>query len=202
MNTNNDQTGSATISLLVLGVVVIVGGFLLVGSQSQTIESPPAAQNTDLEDTAFNNEPLPPADQGAEESEEIPEEAMIEAEAIVAVDAETEPAPVSVTPLAAGTYTDYSPNKVSAAADGPTVIFFHAAWCPTCRALENDIEANLSNIPPGVTILKADFDSETELKKKYGVVRQHTLVQIDANGNLIKTLTGPSNRLEQVVDQL
>lgn len=91
----------------------------------------------------------------------------------------------------AGTYEAYSAEKVAmAAAKGPVVLFFHAAWCPTCRSLNNDIEANMANIPAGTTILKVDYDTETELKKKYGVTYQHTMVQIDADGSLIKKWSG------------
>ena len=77
-----------------------------------------------------------------------------------------------------------------------------APWCPSCRGLEADIEANLSAIPDGLSLQKVDYDSATELKKKYGVVRQHTLVQVDAAGNMIKTLTGVSSTLSQIVSQL
>lgn len=102
----------------------------------------------------------------------------------------------------AGTFTDYSPDKLALAEDGTLVLFFRADWCPTCRGLENNINANLSAIPANTHILKLDYDTETELKKKYGVIRQHTLIQVDANGNEIKTLTGLTNTLDQVLNQL
>jgi hypothetical protein len=34
--------------------------------------------------------------------------------------------------------------------------------------------------------LKTDYDSNIDLRKKYGVTSQHTFVQIDSSGNLIK----------------
>lgn len=105
---------------------------------------------------------------------------------------------------AAGEYTTFTSltDAQAAAAAGDTLLFFHASWCPSCRALEADIKASLGDIPAGVTIIEVDYDSATELRSKYGVVRQHTLVQIDADGNKVKTLTGLSNTLEQVVAQL
>ncbi len=102
----------------------------------------------------------------------------------------------------AGTFTTYSADKLAMAATGDVVLFFHAAWCPSCRALESDINANITEIPENIHILKVDYDSETELKKKYGVVRQHTLVQVDENGTEIQTLTGLTNTLNQVVAQV
>lgn len=105
-------------------------------------------------------------------------------------------------PLAAGVYTEYSKDKVASAADGTTLVFFHASWCPSCNTLDKDLVANEANIPADVTILKADFDSQTELKKQYGVTKQHTLVEVDADGNKIRTLTGLTNSLDQVLKQL
>lgn len=99
----------------------------------------------------------------------------------------------------AGTFTDYSADKLALAADGDVVLFFHASWCPSCRALEGDIQANLSAIPADTHLLKVDYDSATDLRQKYGVTRQHTLVVVDAAGNKIKTITSPTNTLAQVV---
>ena len=98
---------------------------------------------------------------------------------------------------AQGTFEDYSPEKV--AQEGDVVLFFHASWCPTCRALEGDIEKN--EIPEGITILKVDFDTSTELRQKYGVTTQHTLVQVDAEGNLIQKWSG-GNRLSTIINRL
>ena len=84
-----------------------------------------------------------------------------------------------------GSYEAYSPDKLVLASSGDVVLFFHAPWCPICAALEKDINAHISTIPAGLTILKVDYDTATELKKKYGVTVQHTFVQIRADGSLI-----------------
>jgi len=90
-----------------------------------------------------------------------------------------------------GSYEAYSPEKIAlASAKGNVVLNFSAAWCPTCRALEANINANLASIPSNLTILKVDYDNSTDLKKKYGVTYQHTLVQVDKDGNLIKKWMG------------
>lgn len=89
-----------------------------------------------------------------------------------------------------GTYQAYSPEKLALAKTGKVVIFFKAGWCHTCQALGNDIEAHLSDIPGNVNILIADYDTSTELKRKYGITYQHSFVQVDANGGIIKKWSG------------
>lgn len=75
----------------------------------------------------------------------------------------------------------------------PFAIFFHAPWCPVCKGLEKDINAELSQFPKGVNILKADFDTETELRFKYDIGSQSTFVIVDGKGEYVKTLVAPSN---------
>lgn len=104
--------------------------------------------------------------------------------------------------LSAGSYEAYDASKLAMAANGDVILFFHAPWCPSCRGLDADIEKNLSNIPAGTHILKVDYDLATDLKKKYGVVRQHTLVQVNEAGEKINTLTGLTNTLDQILGQL
>ena len=89
-----------------------------------------------------------------------------------------------------GSYEAYAPEKLARADAGDVVLFFHASWCPSCRGLSADIEKNMSSIPADVSILKVDYDTETELKKKYGVTYQHTLVQVSSDGTLIKKWSG------------
>lgn len=93
-------------------------------------------------------------------------------------------------PVQKGSYQIYRPELLSLASSGKVVLFFHAAWCPTCRGLNKDIEANLDNIPAGVHILKVDYDTYTDLKRQYGVTYQHTMVQVDANGNQLAKWSG------------
>lgn len=100
-----------------------------------------------------------------------------------------------------GTYEDYSPEKIAFASEGKVVLFFHAPWCPTCKALDGDINAELSQIPSNTKILKVDYESSTELKKKYGVTYQHTLVQVDAQGNMITKWSG-GNTLESLLEKI
>ena len=97
----------------------------------------------------------------------------------------------------AWTYTDYGADLVGKTED--TVLFFHANWCPSCRAADKGILEG--TIPENLSILKVDFDNSSDLKKKYGVVSQHTFVQIDADGNEIKKWLG-GNGVDDVVGKL
>lgn len=56
--------------------------------------------------------------------------------------------------------------------------------------MDKDINANLSKLPADVLILKVDYDNSSELKKKYSVLGQHTLVQVDKDGNMKSTWRG------------
>lgn len=100
-----------------------------------------------------------------------------------------------------GSYETYDASKISRAESGTVILFFHASWCPSCRALNSDIEKNISNIPEQVSILKTNYDTETELKKKYGITYQHTLVQVDQNGEMIKKWSG-SPSLSSLLSQI
>lgn len=105
------------------------------------------------------------------------------------------------TMMKVGSYEAYSTDKLARAVTGDVVLFFHASWCPSCRGLNSSIESNLKSIPEGVTILKTDYDRETELKKKYGITYQHTLVQVDKDGNMINKWSG-SPSLDSLLTQI
>lgn len=82
------------------------------------------------------------------------------------------------------TYIEYKGDSLLSAA-GTQILFFHAPWCPQCRALDDDITKNITS-DTGVTIYKVDYDTNQALRQKYGVTLQTTLVRIDENGNLVK----------------
>ena len=99
-----------------------------------------------------------------------------------------------------GSYEDYSAEKV-ANAEGRVVLFFHAGWCPTCRGQEKNILDSKADIPSDLTILKVNYDKETELKSKYGVRLQHSFVQVDSQGNALTKWAGGTD-LDDVVKNL
>lgn len=101
----------------------------------------------------------------------------------------------------AGSYEVYAPEKLAKASDGKVVLFFKASWCPTCKALDGNIKANLDKIPSDVTILEVDYDKYEDLKKKYNVTYQHTMVQVDSSGEMIKKWSG-SPTLDSILSNL
>ncbi len=100
-----------------------------------------------------------------------------------------------------GQYVSYDASKITFAQNGKVVLFFRASWCPSCRALDADIKTNVSQIPSNVLILDVDYDKYTDLKKQYGVTYQHTLVQVDAAGNMLAKWSG-STGLSDLVKQV
>lgn len=86
-------------------------------------------------------------------------------------------------PATPGSYVDYS-DSIIASTSGIKLLFFHAPWCPQCRALDASIKSG--PIPNGITIIKTDYDSNQKLRQKYGVTIQTTVVRVDDNGNLVK----------------
>lgn len=78
------------------------------------------------------------------------------------------------------TYVEYT-AKAFESGQGTKLLFFHADWCPKCRALDADIQTNITSLSD-VTIYKVNYDTEMELRKKYGVTQQTTVVKTDESG--------------------
>jgi thiol-disulfide isomerase/thioredoxin len=102
--------------------------------------------------------------------------------------AETTTPPVTeaipeTTTTKAGTYVPYSPSVIQQT-PGTKILFFHANWCPQCRKLEASIKN--SSLPGNTTIIKVDYDDSSNLKKKYGVTIQTTLVKVSDDGTLLE----------------
>lgn len=134
------------------------------------------------------------------EQETMEEKEMMEKEAVMQEEMMKDDS-VMMDKDVVGMYEEYSADKLARAEMGDVVLFFHASWCPSCRGLDANLKQNQANIPAGVSILKLDYDTETALKQKYGVTTQHTLVQVDAGGNLIKKWSGGGN-LDSVLAQI
>lgn len=89
-------------------------------------------------------------------------------------------------PFDASTYIQYKENQKYL--NDKNILFFKANWCSTCHIAENNILNDLASIPTNLTIYSVDFENSKniELKKKYNVTTQHTFVQVDKEGNMIK----------------
>lgn len=87
-------------------------------------------------------------------------------------------------------YRDYTEEVYASTANQKRILFFHAAWCPTCKIADQEFMNMQSAIPAGVVVLKIDYDTQSALKKKYGITYQHTFVQVDTEGNEIAKWNG------------
>jgi thiol-disulfide isomerase/thioredoxin len=85
------------------------------------------------------------------------------------------------------TQADYE-KDVADRAGTKVVYFFHATWCPDCRA--TDAALTGLGVPAGLTVVKVDYDTATELRKTYGVTQQHTFVQVGPDGAQLAKWTG------------
>ncbi len=162
-------------------------------------DTPPLANDSSMIQEETNTEAM------------IEEPSVMEQETMIKEDTATQPTDesmlmekkdeTSMKETSVGSYEAYAPEKISLAADGQVVLFFHAPWCPSCKKVDSDIIQNSSTIPAELTILKTDYDTSVELRKKYGVTYQHTFVHVDATGNMIKKWSG-SNSLEDIIQQV
>ena len=84
-------------------------------------------------------------------------------------------------------WADYDADRAAYAASD-VVLFFHADWCPDCRATGESLDSE--GVPDGLTVVKVDFDEATELRREYGVTVQHTFVHVDDEGTALSTWTG------------
>ena len=91
----------------------------------------------------------------------------------------------------AGNYRTYQQGVLT---DGSTkVLFFHAAWCPVCKTANDELVDWYESEQIPLPTYRVDYDTETELRQKYGVTVQHTFVLVDGSGDEMTTLTSPSS---------
>jgi thiol-disulfide isomerase/thioredoxin len=76
-------------------------------------------------------------------------------------------------------------------ADSTVVLFFHADWCPSCRATDESLTTD--GVPDGLTVVKVDYDTETGFRQRYGVTTQHTFVHVDGSGTELAKWTGSAS---------
>lgn len=72
------------------------------------------------------------------------------------------------------------------AANGKTVVFFFATWCPNCILTLTELKEKWNEISPDITLVIADYDQETALKAEYGVTYQDSFVLLDKNAKSAK----------------
>jgi len=162
-----------------IGVVIIgIGWYLLAGQKDASMTKGDAMIQNDAAMMEKTN--------AAVMDEKVDGDVMIKIDGGVVGDKKVEGDAM----MQKGSYESYAASKLALAEKGDVVLFFRASWCPTCKTLDANIKSNLSAIPAGLTILDVDYDNSSALKQKYGVTYQHTFVQVDAQGNLIKKWSG------------
>lgn len=75
------------------------------------------------------------------------------------------------------------------AEDKPTVLFFKANWCPSCRSAAKKFSEGEAELED-VYLVVVNYDNSKELQVKYGVTYQHTFVQVDSKGEALATWSG------------
>ncbi|MBL4694152.1 thioredoxin family protein [Candidatus Gracilibacteria bacterium] len=110
--------------------------------------------------------------------------------------------PSEIDPAFATQYLEYSESTLTTSlAKGPVLLNFHADWCPSCVALTKELQKEISQaIPANMTILEVDYDTEKELKKIWEIRLQHTLIQLDQQGNEVTRWSG--GNLATLKDQI
>lgn len=61
----------------------------------------------------------------------------------------------------------------------PVAVLFHADWCPTCRAQQQVLNTLKTEAGLDLTLLVANYDTEKDLKKRFNVRGQSTLVVLN-----------------------
>lgn len=84
----------------------------------------------------------------------------------------------------------------------PLILFFHAGWCPKCKASKEVILQNQEQLVGGAIIFQVDFDTELELRKEYGITLQDTFVAINAAGEVVEknNAIGSSTEIQTLID--
>lgn len=194
----NKNTG---IIIGIIALAVVVGGvYTSMNSKDEAMMAKAKMEQQVMDDKKMIEEKAMMDKKAMEEKEAMMKGDTTNTESMMEKD-ETSMMDKGDTMMKSGSYEAYSADKLARAENGDVVLFFHASWCPSCRGLNTNIESNQKSIPEGVSILKLDYDKETELKKKYGVTTQHTLVQVDKDGNLIKKWSG-SGSLDALISQI
>jgi thioredoxin 1 len=88
-------------------------------------------------------------------------------------------------------YQDFNEEAFKTAQQAEQVILleFHAPWCPTCRSQTKAIsKIEADEAFAAVKMFKVDYDNSDELKKKFSVNKQSTLILLQGEKELDRTM--------------
>ncbi|MCC7042688.1 MAG: thioredoxin family protein [Acidobacteria bacterium] len=93
------------------------------------------------------------------------------------------PAPMHPMPTASDAtmkndFRPFTPAAFKATQDagGLSLVFFHAPWCPVCRAQEPKLMSRLNGMYTDIVPFKVDYDSNQSLRGQMNVTRQSTVI--------------------------
>ena len=111
--------------------------------------------------------------------------------ATTTVDATTTPeVATSTSKVVKGSYSSYEESKIKKADEiTKVVLFFDASWDLDSQKYNKEISS--TKIPNNLIILSVDYDLYPTLKKKYDISSPNTFIEVDAEGNVIKTWAKP-----------
>lgn len=75
-------------------------------------------------------------------------------------------------------FKPYSAQALAAAerAGQPVALHFHADWCPTCRTQQKVLQSLKDEKGLDLTVLTANYDTEKDLRRRFKVNAQSTLI--------------------------
>ena len=79
-------------------------------------------------------------------------------------------------------------------ADKPVALHFRADWCPTCRAQDKVLESLKAEPGLDLTVLAVNYDTEKDLKRRFQVNSQSTLVVLKGQKETTR-LVGDTSKL-------
>lgn len=93
-------------------------------------------------------------------------------------------------------YINFNSQNFESNKDKRRVLFFYANWCTTCRPVNAEFLSNSNQLPEDVVVYRVNYrdsdtdDTEKELAEKYKITYQHTFVQVNQQGEVIKKWNG------------
>ncbi|MBP9817610.1 thioredoxin family protein [Candidatus Shapirobacteria bacterium] len=160
---------STTFLVIIVVLTITAFGIYRLMQNSFQSESMMPEEETTMEPTAL----MMKKDDTVDESDKTVEEMMVESR-----------------------YIQYSKPTLDNTSNNRRILFFYASWCPTCKPADASFSQNIEKIPQGVTLIRVNYNDpetdqeEKDLAKKYGIVYQHTFVQINSSGEVVTKWNG------------